>query len=304
MGEIVDSSILSFLIRLDIAQIKYNKVYIGIIKYKRVVREKGMYIRYGYQLIDNSPWVLYTSISIFSIMISTLAALNKYEYGGYILIITIISLFINISYWGGEVIKEGSIKGEHTEIVQQGLNKGFILFLISEIFVFFTLFYSFFYSALIPDIHLAGIWPPIGIISIDYKSIPLLNTALLFFSGITITIAQYRIKEGNEKESKKYLIYTITLGLIFIYLQYIEYAYSLFTLTDSIFGNLFFALTSFHGFHVLMGLIFIFTAYIRLNEISISHHLNFIFSSIYFHLVDAVWLFLYAILYIWSSGLL
>lgn len=257
---------------------------------------------FSYQLIENSPWVIYSTMSIMSIMIGNIMYINRYNYGGTILIISLLALFINLDYWNSEILEESTIRGEHTERVQEGLKKGFILFVISEICIFLTLFYSFFYSSIIPDISLGSIWPPIGITTIDFKSIPLLNTALLFFSGITITVAQYRIKEGNEKESILYMQYTILLGIIFVFLQYIEYKYSLYSLTDSIYGNIFFSLTGFHGIHVIMGIIFIYIAYKRLLDISISHHLNFVFSSIYYHFVDIVWLFLYALLYIWGSA--
>jgi heme/copper-type cytochrome/quinol oxidase subunit 3 len=182
--------------------------------------------------------------------------------------------------------------------------KGFILFVISEICIFLTLFYTFLYSSIIPDIHIGNVWPPIGIETINYKSIPLLNTILLFFSGITITIAQYKIKEGNIKESRIYILYTLILGLLFVYMQYIEYKYSIFNITDSIYSNIFYTLTGFHGIHVIMGIFFILIAYLRLSQYTIIHHMNFILSAIYYHFVDIVWLFLYALLYIWSTGIL
>lgn len=257
---------------------------------------------YGYHILDNSPWVIYTTISIISIMIGNILYMNRYSSN--IIYISIISIIINIIGWWEEVIKEGSIKGEHTLKVQEGIMKGFILFVISEACIFITLFYILLYSSIIPDIHIGNIWPPIGIETIDYKSIPLLNTILLFFSGISITIAQYKIKEGNIKESKLYIIYTIILGIIFIYMQYIEYKYSIYNITDSIYGNIFYTLTGFHGLHVIIGILFIYIAYIRLTQYTRYHHMNFILSAIYYHFVDIIWLLLYGILYIWSTGII
>jgi cytochrome c oxidase subunit 3 len=267
-------------------------------------REREMKKNYGYHIIDNSPWVIFTTISIFSLLLSNILYINKYIYSEIIIIISFLSIIINLWNWWGEVIVEGSIKGEHTGVVQAGIIKGFILFVISEICIFITLFYTFFYSSIIPDIHLGSIWPPIGIDSINYKSIPLLNTMLLFFSGISLTVAQYKIKLGNYNLSKLYIIYTIILALLFVYMQYIEYKYSTFNIMDSIYGSIFYTLTGFHGLHVILGLLFILVALLRLNQYSISHHMNFILSSIYFHFVDIVWLILYGLLYIWSSGIL
>ena len=98
--------------------------------------------------------------------------------------------------------------------------------------------------------------------------------------------------------------FTIILGILFVYLQYIEYINSLFSLSDSIYGSIFFSITGFHGIHVILGIFYIYIAYIRLYQYSIYHHLNFVFSSIYYHFVDIVWLILYALLYVWSTGIM
>lgn len=264
---------------------------------------RGRMKNYGYHIIENSPWVIYSTISIMSIMISNILYMNRYT-NNYIMYISIISIIINMIGWWEEVIKEGSIRGEHTRKVQEGIMKGYILFIVSEVCIFITLFYVLLYTSIIPDIHIGNRWPPIGIETIDYKSIPLLNTIILFYSGITITIGQYKIKEGKIKESKIYVIYTIILGIIFVLLQGIEYKNSNYNITDSIYGNIFYTLTGLHGIHVIIGILYIYIAYIRMEQYTRNHHMNYIMSAIYYHFVDIVWLFLFALLYIWSTGLL
>jgi heme/copper-type cytochrome/quinol oxidase subunit 3 len=86
-------------------------------------------------------------------------------------------------------------------------------------------------------------------------------------------------------------------------MQYIEYRYSKYTIRDSIYGNIFNTLTGTHGLHVIIGIIFIYIGYIRITQYTREHHMNYILSAIYYHFVDIVWIFLYAILYIWSTGL-
>lgn len=257
---------------------------------------------YSYHILDNSPWVIYTSISVLSIMISNVIYMNRYENREQYLLISILSIIINIIGWSIEIIREGRIKGEHTDRVQEGIMKGYILFIISEICIFGTLFYTYLYNSLIPDVHIGNIWPPIGIEYIDYKSIPLMNTVLLFFSGITITIAQYNIKVGDIRESKVYIVYTLILGILFIILQGIEYKNSINNIQDSIYSNIFFTITGLHGLHVLLGIIYIYIAYIRINEYTDMHHMNYILSAIYYHFVDIIWLFVYGIIYIWGTG--
>jgi len=139
----------------------------------------------------------------------------------------------------------------------------------------------------------------------DYKSVPLLNTAILFFSGISITATHNYLINKNKKLSIFYLFLTIFLGLSFVYFQYFEYFNALFTISDSVFGSNFFLITGFHGIHVIIGVIFLIVTFIRLifNHFYFNHFLGFNFSSIYYHFVDVIWIFVYAILYCWGSGL-
>jgi cytochrome c oxidase subunit 3 len=264
-------------------------------------------IRYNYHIIDISPYPIYTALSILTIMISSILLMNRYTLGyiepKYINIIGLVILSINIYLWWKDIIKEGLYKGEHNNKVEHNLNTGFILFVISEILIFASFFFSYFYNSLIPDIIISSFWPPKGILPINTYSIPLLNTALLFFSGFTITAAQYLININNKKDSIYYIIITLLLAFIFLLLQYFEYKSSSFTINDSIFGSSFFLLTGFHGLHVIIGFLFIFFALIRLYYLHFSsnHYLHLSFSAIYYHFVDIIWIFLFLSLYLWAQ---
>ena len=262
-----------------------------------------MRIAYSYHLVSNSPWPITTTISILSIIIgNTMCYQNKIG-GGELVIIAILGLIYSIYYWSKDIIIEGTYKGEHTEKVQKGLNMGFILFVISEVFVFVGLFFAYFYNALVPAIEIGSIWPAIGIKTIEYKAIPLLNTIILLCSGFSITACHNFLELRDYKKSIKYLIITIILGIIFIYYQYIEYKNCSFTITDSVFGSSFFILTGCHGLHIIIGTIFLFLTLLRLRKSHFSnhHHIQFSSAAIYWHFLDAVWLCLYLILYCWVS---
>lgn len=255
-------------------------------------------------MVELSPWPITTAISIFSLLLSFILTFQVKEFSGYILILSIISTIYSSYKWWNDIIIEGSFKGEHTKSVQYNLNTGFYLFVFSEVLIFASFFFAYFYNSLIPSPYIFGnIYPPLGIESLDFKSVPLLNTAVLFFSGISITAAQNYLIARNKNYSLFYLFLTILLGLFFIYLQYFEYLHSFFSISDSVYGSAFFLLTGFHGGHMVIGVIFLGIMFFRLffNHFFSSHSLGFSFAAIYYHFIDAVWLFLYSILYIWGS---
>jgi len=274
-----------------------------------------IFVNFPYHLVENSPWPFTTSLSVFSLLLGFIvSAQNPYHITNditktnncYILIIiSFISLIISVYNWWSDVIIEGSKRGEHTLKVQKNLTLGFILFVISEVMIFASFFFSYFYVSLIPDPKsFGGLWPPMGIDTMDYKSVPLLNTAILFFSGIAITATHNYLINKNKKLAIFYLFITISLGLLFVYFQYFEYFNALFSISDSVFGSNFFLITGFHGIHVIIGVIFLIVTLFRLifNHFYFNHFLGFNFSSIYYHFVDVVWIFVFAVLYCWGSG--
>jgi len=183
--------------------------------------------------------------------------------------------------------------------VQVGLRLGFLLFILSEVAFFFRLFWAFFHSSLSPAIELGSSWPPTGIIPITPHSLPLVNTFVLLTSSATLTCAHLQLITWDLRSCVLSFSLTLCLGAYFLILQGIEYFNSSFTLADSVFGSSFFLLTGFHGFHVLLGTIFLFVNFFRLlaNHFTSTRHLGFVFSIWYWHFVDVVWLFVYLIVY-------
>lgn len=96
---------------------------------------------------------------------------------------------------------------------------------------------------------------------------------------------------------------TIFLAFIFTGLQIFEYLNASFSISDSIYGSTFFMLTGFHGFHVLVGTIFLLVCFLRFlkTHFSVRHHLGFEAAAWYWHFVDLVWLFLLIVVYWWGN---
>ena len=61
--------------------------------------------------------------------------------------------------------------------------------------------------------------------------------------------------------------------------------------------------TGFHGFHVLVGTIFLLVCLMRARKghLTPERHFGFEAAAWYWHFVDVVWLFLFAAIYIWGS---
>ena len=62
--------------------------------------------------------------------------------------------------------------------------------------------------------------------------------------------------------------------------------------------------TGFHGFHVIVGTIFLIVCYVRAlkGHFKPNKHLGFEFAAWYWHFVDVVWLFLFTFVYWWASA--
>jgi cytochrome c oxidase subunit 3 len=96
----------------------------------------------------------------------------------------------------------------------------------------------------------------------------------------------------------------ILLALIFTRFQGMEYVEAPFTISDGIYGSTFFLTTGFHGFHVIIGTIFLIICAIRqyLGHFTQTHHFGFEVVAWYWHFVDVVWLFLFVSIYWWGSN--
>jgi len=219
-----------------------------------------------------------------------------------------LSIVLYVMYaWWSQVIVEGN-EGDHTPVVMIGIRYGVILFITSEVMFFVAWFWNFFKHAMYPasDNYPAvnGVWPPAGIETLDAWHLPVINTLVLLCSGAAATWAHHALsQENNRKDLINGLILAILLGVLFTTFQAYEYSEALFSFTGNIYGATFFMATGFHGFHVIIGTIFLTVCLIRAikGQMSPEHHLGLEAATWYWHFVDVVWLFLFAAVYVWGS---
>lgn len=212
-------------------------------------------------------------------------------------------LLMILTCWWRDVIREGAWEGQHTAKVVQGFRYGMLLFILSEVMFFFAFFWSFFYFSFNPSVSIGGVWPPMFLQTLNPFEVPFLNTVVLLTSGATITWCHHAIVRGNKDEALATLALTMFFASYFTLLQLFEYMSAPFTISDGVYGSIFYVMTGFHGFHVIVGSTFLSVCYWRLYDSTFTRtqHFGFEAAAWYWHFVDVVWLFLYVSVYLWGS---
>ena len=252
-----------------------------------------------YHQVDVSPWPLLMSIAVLTAAIGLVGWLGHFSTN----LVPAQLVIIQVAFqWWRDVIREAK-GGYHTTLVQRGILIGFILFLLSEIMLFMSFFWAFFHSSLAPAVELGCTWPPVGILAVDPWGIPLLGSCILLASGFVQTLGHHAFFLGNKDLVLVSMFFTVLLGALFLFLQFNEYYYSTFTLSDSVFGSVFFMTTGLHALHVIIGVQFLTVCMIRVyfDSFTTEHALGLDFAIYYWHLVDVVWLLVFLVFYYWGG---
>ena len=269
-----------------------------------------------YHILDPDPWPLIGSMSALVLFSGAVMWMHDNAYGWAVALLGLAGVLVTMFNWWGNTIKEAH-EGHHTPVVSLHLRYGMILFIASEVMFFVAWFWAFFASSLFPaplemvngtvqpiaDAATAAQWPMKGIEVLNPFAFPLLNTLILLCSGTTVTWAHHSLIHGNRDGLKLGLLLTILLGLLFTSIQAYEYIHAPFAFKGNIYGATFFMATGFHGFHVIVGTIFLTICYIRAvkGDFTPRQHFGFEAAAWYWHFVDVVWLFLFVSIYIWGG---
>jgi len=278
-------------------------------------------VEHDYHLVNPSPWPFVGSAAATVMAIGGVIwmrgmfGLEKHTLWPFLL--GLFGVLYTMVGWWTEVVREAN-QGDHTPVVSIGLRYGMILFIASEVMFFVAWFWIFFEMVLFQGVRtqsgieeVAGAWaswPPKGVETVSAWQLPLVNTLTLLLSGTTVTWAHHAIQTDDRKGARLALILTVVLGILFSLIQAYEYNHiiheNLFFSEEAanagLYGSSFFMATGFHGFHVLIGTIFLVVCLIRLmkGDFTPKQHFGFEAAAWYWHFVDVVWLFLFAFVYV------
>jgi cytochrome c oxidase subunit 3 len=270
---------------------------------------------HDYHLVDPSPWPIVGATAALVTAVGAILTMKGLAPGGlqlgpYLLGAGIITILYVMASWWIDVVKEAN-GGDHTRIVQISLRYGMILFIASEVMFFVAWFWAFFDASLFSGEAIqyarveftGGVWPPKGTEVLDPWHLPLFNTLVLLTSGTTVTWAHHALLQNDRNGLKKGLLLTVLLGMLFTSVQAFEYMHAPFAFKNTIYGSTFFMATGFHGFHVIIGTIFLIVCLGRAmaGQFTPKQHIGFEFAAWYWHFVDVVWLFLFSCIYVWGS---
>lgn len=280
-----------------------------------------------YYVPHTAKWPIVGSVGLFILMVGGANWLNSSPIGPWLFAAGGAIVIYMMFGWFSEVIRE-SEGGLYNSTVDMSFRQGMVWFIFSEIMFFAAFFGALFYARMFSVPWLGGegagvmtnellwpgydaTWPTHGPAELggDFETIPgfglpLLNTLILLTSGVTITLAHWALKKAERTALILWMVATIALGILFLFIQGYEYVHAYrdlgLTLGSGIYGSTFFMLTGFHGLHVTVGAIMLTVITIRCaaGHFTKENHFGFEAVAWYWHFVDVVWLGLFIFVYV------
>jgi heme/copper-type cytochrome/quinol oxidase subunit 3 len=169
----------------------------------------------------------------------------------------------------------------------------FVVFTEASLFAY--LLFSYYYLAVQP--HLPGTFPEGGTPDL---TLALPNTAILLLSSVAVGWAQFSIEHSQKWRLVLGLGVAAILGIVFLIVQYFEWAQKSFTLASTSYSSLYFVITGFHMAHVVVGVIMLIalTVWSAMGYFNRFRYAHIHIGALYWHFVDAVWLAVFFTFYI------
>ena len=170
---------------------------------------------------------------------------------------------------------------------------GMIFFLISEAFLFGSLFWTYYYLRAE-----TVIWPPAGV-ELNL-TLAVIDTFILLASSGSLWWAGRAMRRKKANGLALGLGITILMGIIFLGITGWEWTHESFRPWTHAYGSIFYTLTGFHALHVFGGLILLLALLARSlrHQFTSTAYRPFEIGSLYWHYVDFIWLIVFSTLFI------
>ncbi|WP_375754209.1 cytochrome c oxidase subunit 3 family protein [Corallococcus exercitus] len=196
------------------------------------------------------------------------------------------------------------------EVQKHAARLGMWLFLATEILLFAGLFACYAaYRFLFPEAWAASSR------SLDL-TMGTINTVVLITSSFTAAMAVHYAKEGKNKMVGHMNVLTLLMALGFLVIKFFEYKHKFHIGTlpgryyfyegiqlpgAPMYFSVYFASTALHALHVVIGMTVLAFATVRayrVGDFNANNYTQVELGSMYWHLVDLVWIFLFPMLYL------
>jgi len=142
-------------------------------------------------------------------------------------------------------------------------------------------------------------------VSFDLPSAFYISTILIILSSITFFLAKKFIKNNQRSKSVTFLVITLVLGLGFVFFQFkgfqqlVEIGLYFTGKESNVSSSFLYVITLAHLLHIFAGILVL--IYVLIRDIkglyTAKDHLGLDLGSIFWHFVDALWIYLFLFFY-------
>jgi heme/copper-type cytochrome/quinol oxidase subunit 3 len=170
---------------------------------------------------------------------------------------------------------------------------GMLTVIGTEAALFAYLLFSYFYIGS----QAGGAWPPDGPPKL---SIAVTDTVILLLGSATMWWGERGIRQDRRWQLLVGIAATLVLGIVFLFLQGVEWSNKPYTLATSVYASLYFTVTGFHMIHVIVGLLVLLILFVwtSLGYFGTLRHSAVSIGVIYWHFVTAVWIAVFMTFYV------
>lgn len=208
---------------------------------------------------------------------------------------SILLVCIWIILWVYNIIVENLYLGLDTMHIKYIYLKCFYMFLLVEVIFFLSFFWVYFSVSMDLSLNTGFTWPPVYIINTSTLHTDIVSILNILLIGSSLLVSMYHLFITSVLNLCYLIIIVVFTGVLFSYVQYIEYANSFLNVSNGIYASIFYAVTGLHTIHVLIGILFFVLFLYRIYSyyFALEHIFNLIVVTYYWHFVDIIWIFVY-----------